>query len=316
MLQTPLADVATVLSNLGLQNIKTQIDQYVISQGPGVLANLVGAALTFVVGRWAVKLADRLIQRMFRRSKIDETLSKFLARIAYAVLMTAVVLATLDRIGVNTTSLAAIMAATGLAIGMALQGSLANFAAGVVLILLRPFKVGDFIEAAGTKGVVEEIHLFSTMMRTGDNAQVIVPNSAITSQTITNFSTKKTRRIDLIVGCGYDDDLQAVKRFLLDVVAKEQRVLRDPEPVVAVAELAESSVNFVVRPWVASGDYWPVRWALIEQIKLGFDEHGFEIPLPQHDVHLHAAEAANVPHPTNAAEAVPSRGGVQPRRVA
>jgi small conductance mechanosensitive channel len=200
-------------------------------------------------------------------------------------------MAALDQLGFNTTSVAAILAATGLAVGMALQGSLSNFAAGVMIILFRPFKVGDFVQAAGEKGIVEEIHIFHTHLRTPDNVAVIIPNGAVTGGNILNFSTKPTRRIDLIVSCGYQDELRAVKRFLEDLLAGEPRVLTDPEAVVAVAELADNSVNFVVRPWVASADYWPVRWDLTERIKVGFDERGFSIPFPQRELHFTAAAA-------------------------
>jgi len=156
-----------------------------------------------------------------------------------------------------------------------------------MIILFRPFKVGDFIEAGGATGVVEEIHIFQTLMRTGDNVQVVVPNNAITSGNISNYSTKETRRIDLVVGCGYGDNLQAVKQFLSDLVNNDLRILRDPEPIVAVGELADNSVNLVVRPWVANADYWQVRWDLTEAIKVGFDQRGFNIPFPQRDVHIH-----------------------------
>ena len=179
------------------------------------------------------------------------------------------------------------VAAAGLAISLALQGSLANFAAGVMLILFKPFKVGDFVDAGGSTGVVEEIQLFSTMVRTGDNVLMIIPNAQVTGGTITNYSAKETRRVDLVVGCGYGDDLKAVKQFLEELVAGDDRILEEPEPVVAVSELGDSSVNFVVRPWVNSGDYWDVKWELTEKIKLGFDERGFNIPYPTQDIHIH-----------------------------
>jgi small conductance mechanosensitive channel len=281
------ADVATILQQLGLTNLKAKVDRYILQTGPEVAANVVAAIVIFFIGKWVARFAERLLQQLLTRAKIDETLSKFLCRIGYMVVMCAVALAALEKLGVNTTSLTAVLAAAGLAVGLALQGSLSNFAAGVMIILFRPFKVGDFIEAAGTKGIVDEIHVFHTMMRTPDNIDIVVPNSSITTGNITNYSSQPTRRIDLVVGCGYGDDLLAVKRFLEGVVRGDTRILRDPAPVVAVHELGESSVNFVVRPWVRNADYWTTRWDLIEQIKMGFDEHGFTIPFPQRDLHLH-----------------------------
>jgi len=198
-----------------------------------------------------------------------------------------VVIAAIDRLGIDTTSFAAILAAAGLAVGLALQGSLSNFASGVMLILFKPFKVGDFVEAGGSAGSIEEIHIFNTIMRTGDNVQIIIPNSTITDGTITNYSAKETRRIDLVVGCGYDDDLKAVKEFLVALLKADERILLDPEPFVAVSELGDSSVNFVVRPWVKSEDYWTTRWDLTACIKIGFDEQGFNIPYPTQDVNMH-----------------------------
>ncbi len=253
--------------------------------GP-ILINFLIAGIIFLIGRWLARVITRVVGKVAKKARLDETLVKFLENIVYAILMVIVVMATVDRVGVPTTSFAAILAAAGFAIGFALQGSLGNFAAGIMLIVFKPFKVGDFVEAAGQSGVVEEIHIFNTLMRTGDNIQIIVPNNSITGSTIRNFSTKATRRIDLVIGCGYDDDLKAVKQFLLDLVKADSRVLEDPVTVVAVSELGESSINFVVRPWVNSADYWATRWDLTEAIKLGFDERGFSIPFPQRDVHV------------------------------
>ena len=184
----------------------------------------------------------------------------------------------------------AIGIAIGLAIGFALKDSLANFASGVMLIMFKPFKVGDFVNAGGSSGVIEEIRIFNTFMRTGDNVQIIIPNSQITGGTITNYSAKDTRRIDLVVGCGYSDNLKEVKDFLTQLIAGDERVLDDPAPVIAVNELADSSINFVVRPWVKSADYWTTRWDLTEKIKLGFDERGFTIPFPSQDLFIHKSD--------------------------
>lgn len=262
---------------------------FIATQGVALLVNIAAAAAIFFVGRWACQMILSLLRRFMQRSKVDETLAKFLENIAYGLIMALVVMAAVSRLGVDTTSFAAMIAACGLAVGLALQSSLGNFAAGVMLILFKPFKVGDFVDAGGTAGVVEEIHIFSTFMRTGDNVLIIIPNGQITAGVIKNFSAKDTRRIDLVVGCGYDDDLLAVKSFLVSLIEADERILKDPEPVVAVNELADSSVNFVMRPWVAAADYWAVRWELTEKIKLGFDERGFNIPFPQQDVHMYQA---------------------------
>jgi small conductance mechanosensitive channel len=252
--------------------------------------NIMAAAAIFIVGRWLAKLLAKICKKLMVRAKIDETLTRFLSALVYAILLTLVVVASLDRLGVNTTSLAAVVAAAGLAVGLALQSSLSNFAAGVMLILFKPFRVGDFVEAGGTSGVVEEIHIFNTVMRTGDNVKIILPNGQISGGTISNYSANATRRIDMVVGCGYDDDLKAVKKYLEMLLTEDDRILSDPEPVVAVNELGASSVDFVVRPWVANADYWAVRWDLTEKLKLGFDEQGFNFPYPQQDVHVHQVD--------------------------
>ena len=223
------------------------------------------------------------------KAKLDTTLIKFVSNLAYALMLAFVVVAALGRLGVDTTSFAAIIAAGGLAVGFALQGSLGNFAAGVMLITFKPFKVGDLVEVGGSTGVVEEVQIFNTMLKTADNVTIIVPNGSITGGTITNYSAQATRRIDLVFGCGYGDDLKAVKAYLEEVLAAEERVLKDPAPTVAVAELGDCSVNFVVRPWVNAADYWAVRFDLLERIKLGFDERGFSIPYPTQDLHIVSA---------------------------
>jgi small conductance mechanosensitive channel len=201
---------------------------------------------------------------------------------------------------VDTTSLIALLAAAGLAVGLAMKDSLQNFAAGVMLIIFRPFTAGDFVEAGGTAGVVETISIFSTIMRTGDNREVIVPNGAIYNGTITNYSARETRRIDMVFGIGYDDDIRKVKQLLGDILAADERVLKEPAAQVVVGELANSSVNFHVRPWVKSGDYWDVRFDLTERIKLAFDDNGISIPYPQMDVHLN-----KTPTPTSATDPAP-----------
>lgn len=278
--------------NVDLDELITETQDFVTQRGIDFLVNLIAAIAIYLVGRWATRVIVKLLNSVMKRSKVDETLAKFLSDIARAVLVTIVILMALTRLGVNTTSLAAMLGAAGIAVGLALQGSLSNFAAGVMLILFKPFRVGDFVEAAGTSGTVEQISIFNTLMRTGDNKQVIVPNGGIISDNIINYSAKPTRRIDLIIGCGYSDDLRAVKAFLEEAVRSDDRILPEPEPVVAVCELGDNSVNFVVRPWVRTSDYWAVLWDLTEQVKLGFDERGFNFPFPSRDVYVHKQDAA------------------------
>ena len=251
--------------------------------GPKLLA----AVAVFVIGRWTARFVTSMIVRGAARARMDETLCRFGGNVAYLILLTAVCIASLGCLGVDTTSLTAVLAAAGFAIGMALQGSLSNFASGVLLVFFKPFKVGDTVEVNSIRGKVVDIQIFSTMMLTPDNVRIFVPNSSITSGTIQNFSAEPKRRIDLVISCSYNDDLKAVKAFLQQIVTLDPRILKDPEPVVGVAELADSGVNFVVRPWVSGKDYWNVRFDLTEAIKLGFDERGFTIPFPSRDLFVH-----------------------------
>ncbi|EMR12420.1 Potassium efflux system KefA protein [Methylophaga lonarensis MPL] len=254
------------------------------------LMNVLTAILIVVVGRIVVKWLVKLIRKLMVRWNVDPILINFLSSISNALLLLFVFIAALDQLGVNTTSLIAVLGAAGLAVGLAMKDSLQNFSAGVMLVIFRPFKVGDFIDAGGVMGIVEKISIFSTIMRTGDNREVIVPNGRIYGGTITNFSARDTRRIDMVFGISYGDDLLKAKNIIKDIVTGHEKVLQDPEPVVRVAELADSSVNFDVRPWVNADDFWPVRAELIEQIKLAFDANGITIPFPQMDVHVNKSE--------------------------
>ncbi len=263
-------------------NFSQILSTYIVPWG----INLILSLAIFVIGRWVARLLMKLVKKLLTKTRMDEILINFIVSISNSILLLFIIIAALDQLGVDTTSLIALLGAAGLAVGLALQNSLQNFAAGVMLIIFRPFKNGDFIEAGGTSGVVESISIFSTIMRTGDNREVVVPNGSIYNGTITNFSARETRRIDMVFGIGYDDDIKKAKEILRDILASDERVLKEPEPLVAVAELADSSVNFNVRPWVSSGDYWAVRFDLTERIKLAFDEQGISIPYPQMDVHL------------------------------
>jgi small conductance mechanosensitive channel len=253
---------------------------------------ILGAVAILVIGRIAVSIIAGMIKRVMNKSKADETLTKFVISLTRIALMIFVVLAALSTLGVQTTSFIAVIGAAGLAIGFAMQSSLSNFASGVMLIIFRPFKAGDFVEAGGTSGVVEAVHIFNTVMRTPDNKKVIIPNSSVTGGNITNYSAKEERRIDMVFGIGYDDDLKKAKQILERLIGEDSRILKDPAPVVAVSELADSSVNFVVRPWVKTADYWAVYWNFTEKVKLTFDAEGISIPYPQQDVHMHQVAAA------------------------
>jgi len=248
--------------------------------------NIVGALIILVVGRWLALRLSLLGKKMMERAGIDQTLVEFAESVVYIGLMAAVILAALNALGVETTSMIAILGAAGLAVGLALQGTLANVGAAVLIILFRPFKVGDMVTAGGETGTVAEINLFSTTLSPVDNRTIIIPNGTIIGSTIVNFSAKETRRVDLTFGIGYGDDLKLAKETLYAIVNADERILQDPVPFVAVSELGESSVNFVVRSWVKSDLYWDVYFDTIEKVKLTFDEKGITIPYPQMDVHL------------------------------
>lgn len=254
--------------------------------------NIIFALAIFFVGRWIAKQLVNLCGRLMRRAKVDEMLINFVSSIVNVLLLLFIIVAALGQLGVDTTSLIALVGAAGLAIGLALQDSLKNFAAGVLLIVFRPFREGDYVEVAGIAGIVEHIAIFNSVLRTGDNREVIVPNGNIYSDVITNYSKRDTRRVDMVFGISYDDDLRKAKEILMDILTSDERVLKDPAPIVVVAALADSSVNFNVRPWVKTGDYWAVLWDVTEQVKLRFDEAGITIPFPQMQIHRSEPEAA------------------------
>lgn len=253
----------------------------------GYAFSLLMALLVFLVGKWVARKVTNLLVSLLRKTNgMDETLVKFLENIVYYILMVVVIITAVSELGIETTSFMAILGAAGLAIGLALQGSLANFASGVMIILFKPFKVGDVITAGGVTGSVSEVSIFNTIMITPDNQKVIVPNAAITSGSITNINANPTRRVDLVVGIGYDDDIKKAKNVLNSIVEADARVLKEQGITVAVSELADSSVNFVVRAWVKTPDYWGVKFDLTENIKVTFDKEGISIPYPQQDLHL------------------------------
>lgn len=248
---------------------------------------VIAAIVILIIGRWVAKAIEKLVLRVMAGRKVDPTITNFTGNLTYIALLAFVVLAALGQLGVQTTSFIAVLGAAGLAVGLALQGSLSNFAAGFMLIIFHPFKVGDVIEGAGVVGVVEKIQIFTTQLLTPDNKTIIVPNAKLTSDNIVNWSAKGTRRVDLEVGIGYGDDIDKARDILTAIVAEDSRILKDPEPTIAVSALGESSVHFVVRPWVMAADYWGVYFELTEKIKKRFDAEGISIPYPQRDVHVY-----------------------------
>ncbi len=256
--------------------------QLILSYSVKVLVALV----ILYLGRWLSKSLTRMLEKALIYRKVDRAVVSFLSGIIQAAIMVATILIALSQVGIQTASFIAILGAAGLAIALALQGSLSNFASGVLIILFRPFRAGDFVDAAGVSGVVEKIEIFQTVMKSADNKRIIVPNSQITGSAIINYSAEKTRRVDLTVGISYDSDLKKAKQLLEQILKADSRILAEPVSVVAVGALADSSVNILVRPWVNAADYWPVYWDTLEKIKLAFDEHQIVIPFPQMDLHF------------------------------
>ncbi|MBP7769625.1 MAG: mechanosensitive ion channel [Aliarcobacter sp.] len=268
------------------KDITSYIPNNIVEIISGYAFSLLMAALIFIIGKWAVNKIVGLFGKVLRKVKgMDETLIKFLENIVYYALMIVVLLTALGKLGVETTSFLAILGAAGLAIGLALKDSLGNFASGVMIILFKPFKVGDVVTAAGTTGTVTEVGIFNSIFTSPDNQKIIIPNGAITSGSIININANDTRRVDLIIGIGYEDDIKKTKEVLTNIVNSNEKVLLEKGITVVVAELADSSVNFAVKAWTKTPDYWDVKFALTETIKLRFDEEGISIPFPQQDVH-------------------------------
>lgn len=257
--------------------------EYFVSYG----FNLVGAILIVIIGRWLAGIFAKLVEQFMVRANIEKTLASFARNVVYSGVFVFVIIAALNKLGVETTSLIAVIGAAGLAVGLALQGSLSNFAAGIILIVFKPFKVGDFIEAGGTMGTVVELQIFNTVLNHPDNRRIVVPNSKITGDNISNFSDIDKRRIDLVFSISYSDDIKKAKETLEKIVSSDSRVLKDPKPLVAVSALADSSVNLVCRPWVKPADYWSVYFDTLEKGKVDLEKNGITIPFPQRDVHMY-----------------------------
>jgi len=256
------------------------------------LLKLVLALVIYLVGKWIARLVTRSLTRLMNARGVDATLVTFLGNLAYSILLAAVILAALDTLGLPVTSLVAVVGAAGLAVGLAMKDSLSNFAAGVMLVMFRPFGKGDFIEAAGVTGKVEEIRIFNTVLVTPDNKQVIIPNGQVAAGTITNYTAKAVRRVDMVFGVGYDDDLKVAREVLQRVCTEHPLVLEDPKLNVFVLNLGDSSVDFAVRPWTKTDDYWTVWGDVTENAKIQLEKAGCSIPFPQRDVHLHRADSA------------------------
>jgi small conductance mechanosensitive channel len=259
-----------------------KIYEYLTINGLQVLA----AIVIFFVGRWLAKIISKLIGKAMTKAQVEITLVSFVQSLSYIAMLIFVIIAALAKVGIQTASFIAVLGAAGLAVGLALQGSLANFASGVLMLIFKPFKIGDFIEAGGSKGIVKEIRIFNTILNTPDNIRVIIPNAQVTGSSIMNYTVNGTRRVDLVIGVSYEDDLKKANQVITDILKADDRILDDPSFTVAVSELADSSVNFVVRPWVKAADYWDVYFNLTETIKLSLDKNGISIPFPQRDLHI------------------------------
>lgn len=250
------------------------------------LPKLLLAIVALIVGFWVVKKITKVIDKGMKKNDMDKALRSFLRSVISIVLKAAIIIAVVGMIGVEMTSFVAILGAAGLAIGMALSGTLQNFAGGVMILLFKPFKVGDYIEAQGYSGTVKEIFIFNTILKTPDNKTIILPNSPVSTGALVNYSTEEKRRVDFLFGIGYEDDIDKAKQIIEGLIADDERIIKDPAHFIAVAELADSSVNIVVRVWAKASDYWAINFDMIEKVKKTFDKEGISIPYPQTDVHV------------------------------
>ncbi|TYC03059.1 MAG: mechanosensitive ion channel [Kosmotoga sp.] len=264
------------------QSLQEGFTDWVMTYGP----KLIGAIITLIIGLWVIKIIQKLIVKIMDRSKLDETLKKFLSTVLGVLLKVLLFVVVLSMLGIEMTAFVALIGAIGIAIGFALQGALANLAGGILILIIKPFKVGEFISDGTNMGTVEEVHIVVTKLRTVDNKLIIVPNGQLANSTITNFSRSDKRRLDITFGIGYDDDIKLAKNTLTEIYKNHPKVHQDPSPVIAVSELGDSSVNFVVKAWVNASDYWDVLYEMQETVKLKFDELGISIPYPQMDVHV------------------------------
>jgi small conductance mechanosensitive channel len=274
---------------MNLENLSEQALNLLVKNGPTVLY----AIITLLIGLWVIRIVVRVASKVMVRSKVDDSLRIFLNNLLGIILKAMLLITVISMLGVETTSFIAVLGAAGLAVGLALQGSLSNFAGGVLILLFKPYKVGDFVDAQGVAGKINKIQVFNTIMKTPDNKTIIMPNGAISNGIITNFSTEATRRVDMMFGIGYSDDINKAKELLNNLIAADARILKDPEPVVVVSELGDSSVNFTVRVWCNSGDYWVIYFDMHEKVKMTFDQENVSIPFPQRDIHVYNHATGN-----------------------
>lgn len=260
--------------------------QVMLDYAPKVISALV----VLVIGLIIIRMIVNAVRKGFEKKNFDITLQRFLVSMIGILLKAALAITVIGMLGIQMTTFVAMLGAAGLAIGLALSGTLQNFAGGVILLILRPYRVGDFVEMQGHSGTVKEIQIFNTILTTPDNKTIIIPNSPISTGSMINYSTQPKRRVDFTIGIGYDDDIDKAREVILGVINKDERVHKDPEPFIAVSALADSSVNFVLRVWADSGDYWGVYFENLEAIKKALDANNISIPYPQRDVHLHTVE--------------------------
>ncbi|EAZ91607.1 mechanosensitive ion channel family protein [Crocosphaera chwakensis] len=271
------------MENVNLEALFIKLQEWAVTFG----IQLLSAIVILIIGIQVAKFARKIAEKALKKTQVDVTIVNFLGNVVYVIVIALVTIVVLGQIGVKTASLIAILGSAGIAVGLALQGSLSNIASGIMLVIFRPFRVGDYIEGGGTAGIVKEIQIFNTILTSPDNRRIFVPNSKFFESSITNYSAEDSRRIDLVFGIGYDDDIKQAKQLLLDILAEDSRILSDPAPTVGLLELADSSVNFAVRPWVKQADFWDVYFSLQETVKQRFDEAGINIPFPQRDIHIH-----------------------------
>jgi small conductance mechanosensitive channel len=269
------------MGNINIEKWKTLFFDYGTEYG----LKLLGAVIIWIIGSWIIKKIKSLLQKAMNKFNYDESLEKFLTSLIIGSLKVILIILILGQLGVETSSFAAILAAAGLAIGLALQGSLSNFAGGILIMIFKPYRIGDYIQAQGESGTVKEIEIFTTKLNSTDNKEIIIPNGAISNGNITNFSTEKVRRVDVKIGVSYDADIKQTKELLLKIMTENTKILKDPEPLIVLSELGDSSVNFLMRSWVNTDEYWNVYFELLETSKIELDKAGIEIPFPQMDIH-------------------------------
>jgi small conductance mechanosensitive channel len=284
--ETQSTQPAQAASQTSPQHVIDAIKEFLATKGTAFALDLLAAILIFIIGRWLAKWISIIIGRVMTKAKVEQILVTFVQHLSYFGLLAFVIIAALDRVGIKLTAAIAVLGAAALAVAFALQGSLSNFAAGILMVIFKPFGVGDFVSVAGVQGTIQEIQVLNTVLNSPDNVRIIVPNAQVTGGTISNYTANTTRRIDLTIGVSYDDDLKKAKQVIESVLGADARILKNPAPTVAVYELGDSSVNFVVRPWVKPADYWDVYFNVTEKLKLALETNGLTIPFPQQEIYI------------------------------